>query len=140
VRAFEIVPARGGNSHFLFFGTGSKRGLERMKEAMWKLDPVDGQTFRDSTLVGQLVLFSVEVDTAPLFRALKERFGTSPFTIEQALDFTLCETPYLPSHLKQRTLAPAERRGELEPVNPKPKRRARTYPPGTRIRFCSPED
>lgn len=135
VRAFEIVPAGGANTHFLFFGTNSKKGLERMKEAMWKLDPVAGQTFRDSTLADHPVLFSPEVDTGPLLAALKEQFGTKTFSIEEALDFALCETPYLPSHVKQRTLAPAELRGELEPVDPKPGRRARTYPNGTRLHF-----
>jgi three-Cys-motif partner protein len=140
VRAFEIVPADGRNSHFLFFGTNSRKGLERMKESMWKLDPIKGQTFRDSTLADHPVLFSPkgEVDTTPLLEAMKEHFGTKPFTIEEAVDFALYETPYLPSHVKKRTLVPAETRGELKPVDQKPGRKARTYPPGTRISFVAP--
>lgn len=135
VRAFEIVPAGGANSHFLFFGTNSKLGLRRMKEAMWKLDPIAGQTFRDSTLADHPVLFGHELNTAPLLAALKARFSTRPFAIEGAIDFALCETPYLPSHVKTKTLVSAEKRGELVPVDPKPERKARTYPPGTRMRF-----
>lgn len=137
VRAFEITPKEGGNSHFLFFGTSHALGLTRMKEAMWRLDPVAGQRFRDSTHVDHPVLFQTEPDVVPLLAMLREHFGTRAFTIEQAEEFTLFETPFLHNrHLKQRTLAPAERERVLEPVDPPPTRRANTYPAGTRIRFA----
>jgi three-Cys-motif partner protein len=52
VRSFEITPPHeaGGNTYYLFFSTNSDRGLQRMKDAMWKVDPLSGQSFRDSTL------------------------------------------------------------------------------------------
>lgn len=137
VRAFEFVPAgRGGRTHFLFFGTNSKVGLARMKEAMWRLDPIAGQRFKDSTKPGQSVLFEVEPDLLPLRRALEDKFIGRPFSIEEAKDFTLFETPFLHnSHLKRKTLGVAERDGRLEPVGPDHRQRARTYPPGFRMRF-----
>jgi hypothetical protein len=59
VRSFEITPAAeaGCNTYYLFFGTGSRMGLRRMKDAMWKVDPEAGQAFRDSTLADHPVLF-----------------------------------------------------------------------------------
>jgi three-Cys-motif partner protein len=138
VRAFELIPKEGGNVHLLFFGTSHKLGLTRMKEAMWKLDRVAGQRFRDSTNVDHPVLFEPEPDLAPLLEMLRENFGDQPFSIEEAEDFTLFETPFLHNrHLKQKTLAPAERAGLLKPVDAPESRRRNSYPPGTRIRFVA---
>jgi three-Cys-motif partner protein len=132
VRSFEIQ-AGGGNGYTLFFGTNHELGLERMKEAMWTADPVAGQKFSDSTESNQLVLFQSEVDTGPLLHALREQFGEKPFTIGQAERFTLLSTPYVPSHLRRRTLAPEEDGGGIEVLSPR--KRKGTFPAGTRLRF-----
>jgi three-Cys-motif partner protein len=137
-RAIEVVPRDRNNTHFLFFGTSNRKGLAKMKEAMWKLDPISGQRFQDSSNVDDPVLFEPEPKVAPLLRALRDRFGDKAFTIEEAEDFTLFDTPFRhDAHLKTLTLAPAERDGKLEPVDPKPGRRARSYPKGTRLRFVA---
>jgi len=133
VRSFEIRSGPNSGYH-LFFGTSHPLGLEKMKEAMWSLDPVAGQSFSDSTNSDQLVLFQPEVDTGPLLQALRMRFGTAPFTIDDAAQFTLLDTPYVPSsHLRRKTLVPAENEGRIEVLGGRT--RAGTYPPGTRIRF-----
>lgn len=139
VRAFELMPAGGGGrTHFLFFGTNNRVGLARMKTAMWKLDPIAGQRFKDSTAPQESVLFEKEPDLTPLLRALEAKFGGRVFTIEEAEDFTLFETAFLhDSHLKRRTLAPAERAGRLVPVDPPADRKKSSYKAGTRIRFAS---
>jgi hypothetical protein len=115
-----------------------------MKSAMWRLDPVGGVSFRDSTQPGQGVMFEDEPDFGPLLAALKERFGEDVFTVEEAEDFTLFETPYLhDSQLKSKALAPAEGAGELEPVDPPAGRKKNTYKKGVgiRLRFVeSPSD
>jgi three-Cys-motif partner protein len=131
VRSFEI-PTAEGNGYRLYFTTGSEKGLEKMKEAMWRADPFGGERYRDTT--GELVLFEPEPDTSPLLRALKAHFADRSFNIEEAERFTLLSTAYLPrAHLKQRTLAPAERNNDLEVLSTR-KRRA-TYPPRTQLRF-----
>jgi three-Cys-motif partner protein len=136
VRAFEIVPRHGGSSHFLFFGSNNKKGLARMKTAMWKADPTGGQRYKDSTTADHPVLFEPEPNLTPLLDALKVHFGTREFTIEEAEDFTLCETPFLhDAHLKRKVLAPAERAGELDVVKAKQGRRRSFYPPATVMRF-----
>lgn len=135
-RAFEIVPRTKANSHFLFFATSNPKGLAKMKEAMWKLDPVAGQRFRDSSNVDHPVLFEPEPDVAPLFNLLKDQFGVQAFSIQDAEDFTLFDTPFRhDAHLKRLTLASAERAGRLVPVDPPEHRRRCQYPPGTQIRF-----
>lgn len=135
VRSFEILatPNRG---YHLFFGTNNKeKGLLRMKEAMWSIDPIAGQKYFDSTSPGQETLFQEKPDLAPLRDALLSQFGDRAFAIEDALDFTLVETPYLPQHVKKPILKPLETNDKLEIVSAKPKRRRGTFPEGTRLRF-----
>jgi len=134
VRSFEIQSG-GPRGYHLFFGTTNLLGLKRMKEAMWSLDPLTGQRFGDSTESGQLVLFQLKVNTAPLLAALKAHFGPREFSIEDAEEFTLVETIYAATHLRKHTLAPAESGGELKATTAR--RRACTYPDGTRLRFVA---
>jgi three-Cys-motif partner protein len=142
VRAIELIPSGPqGRYHHLFFGTNNPTGLARMKSAMWKLDPIGGVSFRDSTQPDQGVMFEDEPDFGPLLAALKEHFDDRVFTVEEAEDFTLFETPYLhDSQLKSKVLAPAERAGELEPVDPPAGRKKNTYKKraGIRLRFVEP--
>lgn len=135
-RSFEIDAAGGWSGYHLFFGTHNKTGLRAMKDAMWSIDPVGGNRFADSTNPGQLTLFEAEPDLGPLLAELRASFGTRSFTIEDAEDYTLLHTPYSPTkHLKKKVLAPAELRGDLEAMHPGKKRKVRTYPPGTVLRF-----
>ena len=133
-RSFEIeAGGKGWNGYHLFFGTGHPRGLDRMKYAMWRVDPVAGSRFADSTVPGQLTLFESSPDVRPLQEALAHRFGVRPFTIEQAETFTTLETPYHPSiHLKKGALKPLELAGRIHVSE---RRKAGTYPAGTIIRF-----
>jgi hypothetical protein len=55
-------------------------------------------------------------------------------TIEEAERFTLVDTPFRPEHLRKNTLAPAEKRGDLEVERPVGKR-AGSFTLGTRLRF-----
>ena len=137
VRSFEILTGGSNSGYHLFFGTNHVKGLEKMKESMWSVDPHGGQRFQDSTDSGQLVLLEeASLDTQPLRQALRRHFGTDPFTVEDAELFALEDTAYLPSHLRTRTFKPAEEAGDLKPVDPAPDRRRWTYPKGkTTLRF-----
>jgi hypothetical protein len=136
VRAFDIMSSSGTNAGYtLFFGTNNlERGLRRMKETMWAVDPVRGETFRDTTNA-QSTLFEDEPDLTRLRHALVERFGSTPFSVEEAERFTLADTPYIPKHLKKPILKVMEADGELEVVVAKPGRRRGTFPDGTVLRF-----
>ncbi|RDI73174.1 hypothetical protein Gocc_3102 [Gaiella occulta] len=134
VRSFEIVSsANPASGYTLFFGTKHQLGLRRMKESMWDIDRVEGQRYKDTTSSGMQPLFEDEVDTTPLRDALIAHFGKKKFTIEDALEFTLVDTPYLPSHVKKRTLKPLELDGKLQVLT---ERRGKgTYPDGAKMRF-----
>lgn len=133
VRSFEI-PTRDGNGYRLYFTTGNETGLEKMKEAMWKADPLGGMRYVDTT--DELVLFEPEPDTSSLLRALRLHFGSEPFSIRDAELYTLLNTPFLPrAHLKRRTLAIAEKAGSLEVLSERARRG--TFPAGTRMRFVA---
>lgn len=134
VRFFEITPAEGTNSYTLFFGTSHPLGLERMKDAMWKLDPDGGASFRDSTMVDEPVLFEPEPLLSRLESQLREKFGFDDFSIEQAEEFTLFETAFRHNGHLKATLREAETSGRLEPVTARPTKR-KTYGEGTVVRF-----
>jgi hypothetical protein len=136
---FEIDAAKGKGwvGYTLYFGTGHPMGLEKMKQAMWKIDPAAGSGFAYAGDPDQLVMFAAGPDYAALEAALRDRFGTTAFTIEQAELFTTISTPFAAEvHLKRRTLEVAERAGRLDAWHTlKPKRHAGQYPPGTKLRF-----
>jgi three-Cys-motif partner protein len=137
VRSFEITPDVGHNTYYLFFGTSNERGLQRMKDAMWRVDPHGGTRFRDSTTVDHPVLFEEKPDLTRLLELLREQFNKRWFTIEEAQRFTLRSTPFRDNaHLKGPTLKPAETRGELEVERPAGKPSG-SFTPGTRMRFTS---
>jgi three-Cys-motif partner protein len=136
VRWFEIVPDVGKNSYALFFGTNNAQGLRRMKDAMWKIDPIQGTSFRDSTTVDHPVLFADKPDLGRLESVLRARFGSSEFAIETAADYTLKETAFRDNgHLKP-ALKAAEAGDRLVVTAAKNGRRRGQFPAGTRMRFA----
>jgi len=126
VRSFEMRNDRGLVDYFLFFATNNWKGLEKMKEAMWRVDPSGGFRFSDATDPNQSVLFEPEPDRQLLRSAIQRRFDGQRATVGQAAQFIIEETPFLPSHYK-RVLAAMEFEGQLAPVNPAAKRRRGTY-------------
>jgi three-Cys-motif partner protein len=62
--SFEIDAAqgRGWAGYTLYFGTGNTLGLERMKEAMWRVDPAGGVRFAYSNDPRQMTIFDAAPD------------------------------------------------------------------------------
>ena len=118
VRSFELRTAD-GNDYRLVFASQHDKGLELIKDAMWSIDPVAGTRYiATRTPEGQEVLFTSDataVDTGPLLSHLRDKFDMEWFTIEEAQKATLLETHFRVSgHLKEKTLAPAEKAGKIE--------------------------
>jgi three-Cys-motif partner protein len=132
VRSFQLR-TQDGEDYRLVFGLGHRKGLELAKDAMWKVDPVSGTSYKGTTESGQEVLFSAGdlVNTAPLLAELRSKFGVEWFTIEQAEDCTVLDTPFRIGQLRRRTLAPAEQEGVLEVERP-----GRSGFKGARMRFA----
>jgi three-Cys-motif partner protein len=96
--AFEMLD-EDGQEVFLIFGTAHKRGLEKMKDAMWKVDPVYGLRFRDPRDPLQSAFAIDDADLSPLLRTLRKRLADhAPQSVEALRDFTLLETAYRPPH------------------------------------------
>jgi three-Cys-motif partner protein len=139
--SFEIdaTTGRGWAGYTLYFGTSHPTGLEKMKAAMWKIDPAGGTRFAYSVDPGQMTMFEGAPDLTQLEALLRGQFDDRPFTIEEATRFTTLSTPFAADmHLKRKTLEVAERVGRIEASTPgKPKRHIGHYTPGTVLRFTS---
>lgn len=137
--AFRLKPPDGSNEYWIVGASGHTAGYESIKEGFWAADPRHGTGFTTSRRApeGQQSLGFEEPqqgpDTGPLLSALRERFGSDWFTVEEALDFTH-ETPFLPRQVKTLTLVPAERDGVLEVERPAGARRF-AEGRGIRLRF-----
>lgn len=113
VQHFQMDNDRNLTAYYLFYATRHRLGLDKMKQAMWRVAPTGDYRFADS-LNGQDVLMGLdEVDTQPLQNALLGKFGGQTVGMEEVEDFLLTETPYHSGHLKQKTLSPMQRDGLL---------------------------
>ncbi len=107
-----------GNRHVytLYFATGSPKGCDLMKRAIWKVDPSGGSSFRGYA-AGQTTLFGT--DTEPLARQLQANFGGGWVSVEQLDAFvTSDQTPYHSGLLRLATLRRLEAAGRLEVQRP----------------------
>lgn len=103
VLTFELVND-GGHSLFLVFGTTHVRGLQKMKEAMWEVDPIQGVQYRDPADPDQQLLdIELEPHTQPLRRELLQYLRAAPDHIASVGDlrrFALYRTVYKESQVK----------------------------------------
>lgn len=97
---FELVP-RHGQPLYLIFATGHRRGLEKMKDSLWEVDPNQGVGFRDPRDEQAEALFDLnEPQLGPLTRLLEQRLqATGKVRVEVLRDTTLFETVYRPEHV-----------------------------------------
>lgn len=126
VRSFEMRNDRGLVDYFLFFATNNLKGLEKMKEAMWRVDPSGGFQFSDATDPNQSVLFQPEPDRQLLRKAIEQRFAGQRVTVGQVEQFVIERRAFLSGHYK-RVLGAMEADTQLALVNPAAKRRRGTY-------------
>jgi three-Cys-motif partner protein len=130
---FEMIDRRNRPLYHLFYGTRSLTGLDRMKQAMWRVDPSGGVRFSDR-LAGSLVLFGDKPDPQPLVQALRQEFAGRTISVEQVRDFVIEHTPYASNHFNRPALSPMEKDALIEVVESSRKKKC-TFPAGTRIRF-----
>ncbi len=121
----------------IFFGTKNILGANRMKEAIWKVDPFGGFQFRGAR-GGQGTLELQTADFRPLIDALQREFrGRGWIPIKQVEDFVASDrTDYYTTQLRKRALNPLEDAGALQVKVPDGRRRKpHTYPNGTELMF-----
>lgn len=124
------------SSYDLFFATNHPKGVNAMKDAMWKVDPTGAYRWRTGNALGQTVMFSGEPDADEAIASLRGLVGDRVFTIQEAEDLWV-RTRFRSKHLRQAALKPLERLpGRLEVVRPAGSRVAiGQYPPGTELRL-----
>lgn len=136
VHSFEMLNKGNNTDYFLFFATNNLRGLEKMKDAMWRVDDTGSFQFSDhADALGLTSLFSAHPNLAPLREAILKSFKGRQVSIQSLRDWVITKTEFLPKHLKSPILAPMEEAGEVTVVNPAPKRRKGTFSDGTILKF-----
>lgn len=130
---FEFRDMRRGSRtiYFLMFGTHHVKGLDRMKGAMWNLDPEGGVLFAGLT-DGDPLLFKPAADLALLEAALTKRFTGYTVPVQEVEEFVIIDTDYTSNHYR-KVLRGLERTGLLEAVSGRKK--LLSYPTGTVLRF-----
>lgn len=131
IQSFAMYDYRGKRVYDLFYCTREPIGLDRMKQAMWKIAPTGDFSFRDR-FAGQDVIFGDEVDTGPLRSNLLSHFAGEAVTIEAIVDHVIASTPFASNHVKRATLAEMQKQGLINSPN---QQRKNTYPDGTIIIF-----
>lgn len=137
VRSFEIRDTPGHVLYYLFFASNNALGHEKMKEAMWRVDPEGRFSFVDNTDPAQLVLLS-EDPVAPLTRSIAGQFAGKQAMAGEVLNWVMDETVFLHKHTRA-ALAKLEAGGGLEVLKVKAaggKRRAGTFPADAVLRFA----
>lgn len=101
VRSFEMKNKANRTDYFLFFGTNSKLGLLKMKEAMWRVDRSGMFQFSDATYNPiQPMLFELEPSYNSLQKEILQEFKNSTVSIPNLEDFITTQTSFLPTHLR----------------------------------------
>ncbi len=137
VRYFEMRDRDKRVVYYLFFASNNPLGHLKMKEAMWKVDPMGDFTFSDATDPNQSLLFNAP-STMPLADALVGKFkGTGQVSVQRVEAYVIDETAYLRKHMGEALLA-LEAGKQLIVAETKTdgkKRRANTFPNDARITF-----
>ncbi|MDT0568629.1 hypothetical protein RM704_14325 [Streptomyces sp. DSM 3412] len=92
----------GNRKLYLIFGAQHELGLEKMKDAMWKVGPSYGVLYRDPRdTQRQMLDFVFEPDTAPLRRILRDFISAAPDgrTIPELNRYALLDTVYRPAQV-----------------------------------------
>lgn len=122
---FELVDEQ-NRALYLIFGTNHERGLQKMKEAMWEVDAVNGTGYRDPRDPDQETLeIELEPQTGALRRLLLGYLQGQPTREARLLDlrrFALFHTVYKESQARQLVMdmlesgevARADGRGALQ--------------------------
>jgi hypothetical protein len=139
IRYFEMRDRSDRVVYYLFFATNNALGHTKMKESMWKLDPVGDFRFSDATNPDQQVLFT-EPPTAGLASDLRSHFrGRPQMQITSVEEYVQNDTAYLRKHMGD-ALKLLEKSGDLAVADTKAdgkKRRRGTYPNDALIRFTA---
>ena len=124
--------------YYLFFASNNPLGHLKMKEAMWKVDPLGEFSFSDSTDPNQTLLFALEPSMDPLATAMTTKFRTAgQVPVKRVETYVQDETAYLRKHMGE-ALQKLETNSKVKVAENKTdgkKRRARSFPNEALVTF-----
>lgn len=137
VHSFMMVNKNNKPDYFLFFGTNHLLGLEKMKEAMWRVDKSGSFQFSDATYdPKQAVLFEPTPNYVRLKKDILAEYKSKKVKIEDLEIFVVTKTAFLRTHIRKNVLDRMDSTASPEiKVSCSKKRSRGTYPPGTNIEF-----
>jgi three-Cys-motif partner protein len=130
VRYFEMCDRDGRVVYYLFFASKNPLGHLRMKEAMWRVDPMGDFTFSDSTDPYQHVLFDQPHSEQLADQIVLAFKGAGKVPVRKVETFVNDQTAYLRKHMGE-ALTRLEELGiiAVEPTKTDgKKRRSGTFP------------
>jgi three-Cys-motif partner protein len=135
VRSFEMIGPHHQVIYYLVFGTKHPKGLEVMKEAMWRVDPRGTYRFSDITDVNQI--YMIDYQDTPHWvpqAALKvyEAFKGKTVSENEICQFVITDTPFI---YRKAILKWLEQNKKIIDVTVR--RRKFSYPDGCRITFSN---
>lgn len=137
VRSFELRDKNDRVVYHLFFASKNSVGHLKMKEAMWKVDPLGEFSFSDATDPHQLVFFQRSYQDI-LKVDLRRRFARiADIPIGRVESYVIDDTAFLPKHMRE-VLPVLESEGHVSVADLKgdgKKRRKNTYPNDALITF-----
>jgi three-Cys-motif partner protein len=136
VTSFNLFGLRNQWISAIVYGTNSERGMEVMKAAKWRVDPVRGGRFSDRDhATGQLDLFGgPQMITDTVRFEIANRFRGARVPVAEVARFVVLETDFGPQHWKG-ALRAMESARELRVAVAVPGRRAGQFPEGTVVEF-----
>jgi three-Cys-motif partner protein len=136
VTSFNLFGLRNQWISAIVYGTNSERGMEVMKAAKWRVDPVRGGRFSDRDhATGQLDLFGHPATITDLLRSkIADRFRGARVVVADVGRFVVLETEFGPQHWKG-ALREMEANREVRAVAPVAGRRTGQFPDGTVVEF-----
>jgi three-Cys-motif partner protein len=141
VRSFAMTNKQNQIIYYLVFGTKHPKGLEVMKEAMWKTDRTGSYGFSDLSDPNQITFMDIGDKPYWVPKAAEmvyKKFRGQTVSVEKIHEFIVTGTAFL---YRTPILQYLEKSSPLKIVRvdvPKPaKRRAFTYPEHCSVTFCS---
>jgi three-Cys-motif partner protein len=139
VRYFEMRDRDNRLVYYLFFASNDSIGHLKMKEAMWKVDPMGDFSFSDSTDPNQPLLFNLDPSMAPLAADISAKFrGAGQIPVKKVETYVQDHTAYLRKHMGEALKQLESEPGKLKVAETKTdgqKRRGKTFPNEVLVTF-----
>lgn len=137
VRSFGMTNKQNQIIYYLVFGTQHPKGLEVMKQAMWKTDRTGSYGFSDLSDPKQFYLLDYDDEPHWIPNAadtVYTKFRGQTIPVEQIREFVVTDTPFM---YRSSILQHLEKSSPPKIAGVLNRKRAFTYPEGCTVAFCS---